>query len=156
MPHAGIILETDRYSSHGVFAAIEAQVSSGLPKASKDRDGVFLRARVRNEVLAFARPEFKHRPGVGEIPETAAKISIRAIKASSKPNLDTEALQRALALKCDLKNYSPGVFDAKTKLALARWMRSIGFVGEDADGTPELNALERLGRETGLFNVTTE
>jgi hypothetical protein len=156
MPHVGVVTETDRYKSQGVFAAIEAQVSSGLPKASKDRDGVFLRARVRNDVLAFVRPEFKHRPAIGETPETAAKISIRSIKASNKPNLDTEALQRALTLKCDLQGYTPGIFDAKTKLALARWMRSIGFVGADAEGEPELNALERLGRETGLFHVTTE
>ena len=156
MPHVGVVTETDRYKSQGIFAAIEAQVSSGLPKASKDRDGVFLRARVRNDVLAFVRPEFKHRPAIGETPETAAKISIRSIKASNKPNLDTEALQRALTLKCDLQGYTPGIFDAKTKLALARWMRSIGFVGADAEGEPELNALERLGRETGLFHVTTE
>ena len=156
MPHVGIVLETHRYRSAGIFTAIEAQISSGLPKASKDRDGVFLRARERNDVLAFVRPEFKHRPAIGELPETAAKISIRAIRPSSKPNLDTEALQRALALKCNLEGYIPGIFDEKTKRALARWMRSIGFVGDDSEAGPELNSLERLGRETGLFQITTE
>jgi len=156
MPHVGIVLETHRYRSSGIFAAIEAQVSSGLPRASKDRDGVFIRARERNDVLAFVRPEFKHRPAIGELPETAAKISIRAIRPSSKPNLDTEALQQALALKCNLEGHIQGIFDEKTKRALARWMRSIGFVGDDSESGPELNSLERLGRETGLFQVTTE
>jgi hypothetical protein len=155
MPHVGIVLETDRYKINGTFTAIEAQVNSGLPRSSKELDGVFVRTRVRNEVLAFARPNFKFRPGPDSKIETAAKISIRNIRRDRR-HPDIELLQKALEMRVNLKFHAPGKFDAHTRHALSRWMRSIGFVGDDSTGEPELNSLIRLGRETGLFQVTTE
>lgn len=159
MPHVGIVYDTERYATGHTFTAIEAQVNSGLPKASKDRDGVFLRTRVRNDVLAFCRPEFvaleKTRPGQGQDSKTAAKVSIRRL-GISKATADVEIVQNALRMKCALEGFTPGRYDAHTRLAMARWQRMVGLVGDDSSGEPELNSLERLGRETGLFVVTTD
>ena len=153
MPHVGIVLETDRYKTQRTFTAIEAQVSSGLPRASKDRDGVFLRTRVRNDVLAFCRPAFEEfRPGLESEMETAAKISILRL-GTGKITRDVEIVQNALIRKCNLEGHTPGRYDAHTRLAMSRWQRLVGLVGDDSSGEPEINSLSRLGRETKLFVV---
>ena len=55
MPHVGIVARAEEFMQTGRFVAIEAQVASGLPRASTDRSGVFERVRSRHDVIAFAR-----------------------------------------------------------------------------------------------------
>jgi hypothetical protein len=37
--------------------------------------------------------------------------------------------------------------------AYAHYQRIIGFVGNDANGIPDIDSLQRLGRETGTFTA---
>jgi hypothetical protein len=53
MPHVGIVTNTDGWKTEDSFIAIEANISSGLPKAPASNDGIFERTRWKYEVLGF-------------------------------------------------------------------------------------------------------
>ena len=150
-PHAGIVTAADVQTDY--FSAIEAQVSSGLPRASADRIGIFERTRWLHEVIAFARPDFKVRPGREPIMQTdSVFVRLNRVRPGSKSR-DVQTVQLALTSVAGLRSHEVGIFDRATQDAYARWQRRIGRVGSDAIGTPDQGSLERLGRETGLFKV---
>ena len=158
MPHVGIVsgLVGD-FMQTGYFLAIEGQVSSGLPRDDADRLGVFERRRWKHEVLGFARPDFREpRPGKGPKMQTGSLLvrfnRVRPGRGSS----DIETVQLALTQVAGLKNHEPRVLDRPTRDAFARWQRMIGRVGSDASGVPDPSSLERLGRDTGLFELKSE
>lgn len=156
-PHVGIVTDPGLGGGldmqTGYFRTIEAQVSSGLPRASADRVGIFERTRWVHEVIAFARPDFKARPGRRAEMQTG-KVSVRLnrVRPGSRAR-DVQTVQLALTYVAGLRSHEPGIFDRPTQDAYARWERQIGRVGSDAIGTPDQGSLERLGRETGLFSV---
>lgn len=154
MPHVGIVMDTSRWKTDRIFIAIEAQVDSGLPRASKDKNGVFPRTRGKWDVLGFFRPDFKARPAKEvQNSQTGPKIiKIRNIRAE-KPSFDTKLVNKALARAFRLPDPQKDVFDQDAQNLFARWQRLIGFVGEDASGVPNLPSLARLGRETGIFQL---
>jgi hypothetical protein len=156
MPHCGIVSASDEYEQTGMFTAIEAQVSSGLPKASTDTNGVFERARWKYEVLAFARPKFSRRPATGNKKQTGdTLIKLQSVRVG-RQNPSVQVMQNALVLLCDLQDYSAGEFDARTQQAYARWQRKIGFVHPDSTGIPDLSSLRLLGAISGLFGIKEE
>jgi len=137
MPHVGIVTDVIDYNSTGVFIAIEAQVASGLPRASTDRTGIFERHRWKYDVMAFARPEFRLvRPG--------------------KKNSDVQTVQNALVEVAGLTDFSAGAFDATTQRAYSRWQRQIGYVYPDCTGVPDKRSLKVLGDRTGRFRLKTD
>lgn len=154
MPHVGIVMDTSRWKTDRIFIAIEGQVDSGLPRASKDKNGVFPRARGKWDVLGFFRPDFKARPAkeVENLKTGPKIIKIRNIRAE-KPSFDTKLVNKALARAFRLPDPQKDVFDQDAQNLFARWQRLIGFVGEDASGVPNLPSLARLGRETGIFHL---
>jgi hypothetical protein len=156
MPHVGIVTDTTEYTHTGMFRAIEAQINSGLPRGSTDKTGVFERTRHRSEVIAFARPNFDLRPGIGPKKQTVAVlIKIRNVRPGRRTS-DTETVQLALTDTVDLSNYSAGEFDAATAQAYARWQRQIGLVYPDCTGVPDLSSLKLLGEVTGRFTIELE
>jgi hypothetical protein len=73
-----------------------------------------------------------------------------------KRNRDIELVQRALVQKVGLGHgYKLGSYDGRTQRAYAHYQRVIGFVGDDANGIPDIDSLQRLGRETGTFTAVT-
>lgn len=154
MPHVGIVTDTSRWKAEKIFVAIEAQVDSGLPKASKDKTGVFPRTRGKWDVVLFARPDFKSRPAKGsENSETGAKtIKMRNIRPG-KSHPEVKIVHQALSTYFSLRQIPRDTFDAELQQIFARWQRLIGFVGENASGVPNEPSLARLGRETGIFRL---
>lgn len=155
-PHVGIVTETAHWNQYGCFKAIEAQVDSGLPKGSKDADGIYERLRWKYDVLAFCRPEFhelkKFRPAIEkeEVQTGTVFISSKNVRPGRK-NKEVQTVQDALSRLVDLTHCDPGVFDKPTQAAYARWQRLIGFSPDDATGEPDDASLERLGRDTNTF-----
>jgi hypothetical protein len=148
MPHVGIVVSTA--DNGGKFLTVEAQVSAGLPRGSKDPDGIYERTRWIFETTGFGRPNFRARPGIDATPETVISFSnVRTGKGSSEIAL----VQTALLNTCDLREYATGTWDTATRRAFARWQRRIGRAGSDAAGLPVREDLERLGLETGLFRL---
>jgi hypothetical protein len=154
MPHVGIVTDVSHWKSEKIFMAIEAQVDSGLPKASKDKTGVFPRVRGKWDVVCFYRPDFKARPDKGaKNGSTGAKtIKLRNIRPG-KAHPEVKIVHQALSTMFSLRQIPRDVFDPEMQKIFARWQRLIGFVGEDASGVPNLPSLGRLGRETGLFDI---
>lgn len=68
-----------------------------------------------------------------------------------KQNGDVLIVQKALARAVGL-NYSsgPGVFGPRTQAAYAKWQRSLGYTGADADGIPGRQSLAALGKRFGF------
>jgi len=60
-------------------------------------------------------------------------------------------IQAALNAELDLDLDVSGDFDEDTKKAYAKWQRKLGFRGDDADGVPGEESLEKLG--VGRFHV---
>lgn len=164
-PHVGLVADGSHFSTRGTFTAIEAQVASGLPKAPKDADGIFLRRRDVHDVLAFCRPALKlSRLGEPSV-QTGRQITFVKLQPRHKTD-DTRVVQKALnivlgtpglgkAFRADGLTAIPvtGLWDARTRAAFARFQRAIGFAGPDASGDPEPNALARLGRDSGTFST---
>jgi hypothetical protein len=152
MPHVGIVSDTSRWKTEKIFLAIEAQVNSGLPKASKDKTGVFQRVRGKWDVVAFYRPNFKARPDRGaKNTLTGTKtIKLRNIRPG-KAHPEVKIVHQALSTFFSLRQIPRDVFDPEMQKIFSRWQKAIGFTGEDASGIPNEPSLARLGRETGLF-----
>lgn len=156
-PHVGIVTGlVGDFVQTGRFVAIEAQTGSGLVRDIADRNGIFERVRWRYETIGFGRPNYgarKPRPGIGPNLQTD-NLFVRISRVRpGKRNADVQTVQAALALVADLRDYEPGVYCPSTRDALARWQRMIGRVGSDASGEPDFLSLERLGRESGLFEM---
>lgn len=149
--HVGLVTDSSRWETDGLLETIEAQVNSGMPKASLTRDGVFRRARSKHEVLGFGRPAYREKAyDLTGVPE----INVGNIRPG-KRNREIELVQRALVLKVGLRHgYKPGTYDGRTQKAYAHYQRIIGFVGDHVNGIPDIDSLQRLGRETGTFTAT--
>jgi hypothetical protein len=155
-PHVGIVVDSTNWRTAGNFIAIEANIDSGLPRGSKDKDGIHERLRWKNEVIGFCRPNFKLRPVEGKIPQTGRKIIKIGHIRPEKRHESTVLVQKALKSEVSLAPHEPGVFDLPTRMAYAQWQRKLGRVGPDANSTPTQACLAALGARTGLFSVDTE
>ena len=154
MPHVGIVVDTRSIRETDRFTCIEAQINSGLPKASVDRDGVFLRDRWIGDVISFARPDFRPRLANSATNGVTDKILIDVTSVRpGRKNKDIATVQIALTQSCDLRMHRLGTWDSATNEAFARYQRMIGIVGNDASGEPDSDSLGRLGRDSGHFRV---
>jgi hypothetical protein len=173
MPHCGIVTDVLEYASTGKFLTVEGNINNGQPRYEFDyKDGVYQRVRHQTDVLMFARvapqlPDrlltnlakmFRGRPTLIETQEIqdAAKnqslVEPEMIKPSRR-NKQIELVQLALSTVVELKDVKRGHWDATTAKAFSRYQRNIGHVGDDADGIPNIHSLQRLARDTGLFQV---
>jgi hypothetical protein len=153
MPHVGVVTNIDGWKISETFTAIEANISSGLPKAPATNDGIFERTRWKYEVLGFCRPDFKQRPAKDQNIMTGKPELLTSQLLPGKRHASVEILQRALIVAVGLKDYERGKFDASTQRAYARFQRLIGVAGSDANGVPTQATLTRLALETGIFKI---
>jgi hypothetical protein len=70
-------------------------------------------------------------------------------------NSDVELVQKALKKVYPSFDYSsgPGIFGPMTTETYAKWQRSLGYEGADADGKPGNLSLKQLADRTKLFTV---
>ena len=173
MPHCGIVTDVREYAATGKFLTVEGNIDNGHPRYEFDyKDGVYQRVRHQTDVLMFARvapqlPDklliniakmFRGRKTLIESQQIqdAAKEQLKVEPEMIKPprrNKQIEIVQLALSDVVDLKNAKRGQWDMTTINAFARYQRNIGHVGDDADGIPDIHSLQRLARDTGLFQV---
>ncbi len=155
--HVGIVEDVTGVTFNGSFKTIEAQVTSGNPKAQDQRDSVHHRVRFLTDVVAFGRPNFQRsRLNVEAGGAVDARVPIVNIARvlTWKPCADTELIQRALAVTVDLRNARRGTWDAQTRSAFANFQRMVGYVGEDATGTPDPKSLQLLAAASkNIFRV---
>lgn len=152
MPHVGIVSDVEGMTA-GYFKSIEAQVSSGLPRSSTSADGVFERVRWRHETIAFARPDFRCRPGIERVQTGNVSVKVRNVQPGRR-SADVAAVQVALVQVAGLRIHETGVFDSATQQAYSRWERRIGRVYPDSQGVPDESSLRLLGQFTGHFQVS--
>ena len=149
VPHVGLITDTTNWKLNRSFKAIEAQTDSGLPRGSRDKDGVYERIRYITDVLAFARPAHKARSTDIKLnfTYTADRASEYIAKVNSsltnQPFNEVADIQMRLASTVGLRNARRGVFDAQTRSAYAKWQRHIGY-GPRATGQPDAPSLDQL------------
>jgi hypothetical protein len=166
-PHVGVVVDGSRFATHGEIDVLEAQVPSPMPRAPKDPDGIYVIRRSINDVLMFARPNLRKRPEQDAKTQTGTKIPLahlRATRANDATGLVQKALLQVLpglsglGRKLRVDGHAglsvTKKWDGPTRRAFARYQRSIGFVGPDATGEPELRTLQRLGLESGLFSIS--
>jgi hypothetical protein len=153
MPHVGLVTKTDRWIPDGLVQTIEGNVGSGLPKGDPGLTGVFSRVRSRHEVIGFGRPAF--RPAILKRKGLAGMTTIDTETVRpGRRNKSIGLVQAGLARTVGLGKVTVDMFDTETERAYAHWQRTLGYVGNDARGIPDLRSLRTLGERTGLF--TTE
>lgn len=152
--HVGIVEDITGVTFNGSFKTIEAEVSSGNPKSQDEKNGVHRRVRYLTDVVAFGRPNFQR----SRLDLTAAELSglpqVNIARVLTfKPSRDVELIQLALAETVDLRNARRGHWDQQTRSAFANFQRTVGYVGEDADGTPDPQSLQLLAAKSKKFSV---
>ena len=154
--HVGIVEDVTGVTFNGSFKTIEAEISSGNPKAQDQRDSVHHRVRYLTDVVAFGRPNFQ-RSRLNVAASAAEDLKLPIVNIARvltwKPSMDIELIQRALAVTVDLRNARRGHWDAQTRSAFANFQRSVGYVGDDADGTPDPKSLQLLAIKSKVFRV---
>jgi hypothetical protein len=156
-PHIGLVTDVSRWKTDGAFRAVEGMVNSGLPRGPQEYDGVYERTRYAVDVLAYARPVY----GDTEIPEEPESGVPTVRPAQFQPGKTNKAviqLQTALHEVNGAVGMTRGKFDTPTRQAVAQFQRSIGYVGERANGTVDATTLRRLGISTSYkyFRVHPE
>jgi hypothetical protein len=154
-PHAGIVTDTSRWKADRSFLAVEGQTPSGNPKEDQTANGIYERRRYHTDVLAFGRPKFRV---PSEAPADAGDMSGPAPISSSniengKRHLHIEHVQRALGRAVGLRDATRGLYDGRTRSAMAEFQRRLGRVGQEASGLPDFETLDQLARQTGEFNL---
>lgn len=173
-PHAGIVTDVRELRTNGRFLTIEGNTTG---TQQQQNDGVYQKMRYVTDVILFVRPtEFAWGPGarilqllnkliqkyaaaspvdlqeIREAARTKSKIEIKQLKPGTR-NKQIMIVQLALSQVTDLRGVEPGKWDGQTSAAFARYQRSIGRVGGDADGNPDSSTLQRLSEVTGLFTI---
>jgi hypothetical protein len=162
-PHIGVVTDASRWRKDQTFRSVEAQISSGQPRASVDDNGVFERTRYATDVLTFVRLPQKTRRVVVEPADTPtdSEKELTTVRpaaltrcmnsqqaASAKPQhrKAVQEVQIALAAHSDiqLRNANRGVYDAKTRSAAAAFQRYIGRMPEACTGVLTVEDLQAL------------
>ena len=154
MPHVGLVVKTDRWHD-GLVQTIEADTGSGLPKGDQALAGVYSRVRSRHEILCFARPASSNfRPGTLLKARRAdgQEISLQACRPARR-NKSIGLVQLALAQTVGLGPVTVDMYDAETQRAYAHWQRTIGYIGNDANGIADFRSLKLLGERSGIFQL---
>jgi hypothetical protein len=174
MPHCGIVVDVREFAETGKFITIEGNTTGATTHQQKD--GVYQKVRSINEVLVFCQPlragrqTFNERlmvwmdrgrtkfdgEDLKQVDAAARAPELLTIDKDIRPgdrNRKIEIIQLALATVTDLRGVQPGKWDAITAAACSRYQRSIGYVGKDVSGLPDVNTLKRLAKDTGLFRL---
>lgn len=181
-PHCGIVTDVRHLSTNGQFVTVEANTTgtqyqqqdgvyvklrhltdvaffcrpaefeTGLRKLLADarRSGLQLLTKVKRIFRQELRIELDL---ITEAASSQLTIDIRKLQPGTK-NKQIAAVQLALSTVTDLTGAEEGKWDQVTASAFARFQRNIGRVGQDASGMPELTTLQRLSKDTGMFQVS--
>ena len=180
-PHCGIVTDVREFHETGRFITVEGNTYGGGKYS--DKDGVHQKIRSLTDVVLFCRPAWssskkKKTTGVtfhewlmSKIDRARTKLSTDDVQqlteAASTPsvlklngevrygdrNKKIELIQLALATVTDLRGCEPGKWDSLTAAACSRFQRNIGRTGTDVTGLPDLQTLQRLSKDTGLFKL---
>ena len=150
-PHVGIVINTERHAIDGTFETVEGMTLSGMPKRTAQDDGVFKRIRSTHEVMGFGRPTFSTASDT-PVPEdaTVPRISTAQVRTGIK-HKNVETVQLALSVLLNINGLPRGHFDTRTRLAYAKFQRSIGYPASTSTGDVDFPSLQRLATATGLF-----
>lgn len=173
-PHVGIVTDVRELRNSGRFLTIEGNTTG---TQQQQQDGVYQKTRFLTDVILFVRPEeFTFKPAarilqlinkliqkyaaasisdlqeIKEAARTKSVVELKGLKPGTR-NKQIMIVQLALSQVTDLRGVDPGKWDGATTAAFSRYQRSIGRVGSDADGSPDLPTLQRLAEETGLFKI---
>ena len=183
--HCGLVVDTRELTSNGRFLTIEGNVTGSTSYQAFDgvhqriryttevvtfcRPANFERgirklyvqaAAASFQLLNRIRAKFSaaDRIELAQLEEAAIQlqtVDVKKLQPGTK-NKHVTAVQLALSQVTDISGAEEGKWDAATASAFSRFQRTIGRVGSQANGKPEVNSLQRLAQVTGLFNVATD
>lgn len=133
---------------------------------SANGNGVYKRRRTRASIYGYGYPNYSHPiveadpkfgpPQSAQNPSPGIKPSVEVYNVQpGDKNSDVLLVQKALKMVYKDFDYSsgPGIFGERTQAAYAKWQRSLGYEGADADGKPGEGSLKQLASRTKLFVV---
>lgn len=184
-PHIGLVVDTRELTSNGRFLTIEGNVTGSTSYQQFDgvhqkiryttdvvtfcRPADFERG-IRKYMRAAAAAAWKLVTGVRAKLSAAERIELAQLEEAASQLLTVDiqklthgarnkhvtAVQLALSQVTDISGAEEGKWDQATASAFARFQRNIGRVGSQANGKPEVTSLQRLAKDTGLFNLAAD
>jgi hypothetical protein len=178
MPHCGIVIDVREFGETGKYVTVEGNTTGASKFQTKD--GVHQKIRSINETTLFCHPEFDGRrarlqtfnerlirfldrgrtkftgedlTAVDEAARTPQVLKLNGEIKHGDRNKRVQIIQLALATVTDLRGAEPGKWDSVTLTACSRYQRNIGRIDSDANGLPDLQTLQRLSKDTGLFTL---
>jgi hypothetical protein len=150
-PHVGIVTDVSRWDIDGTYSTVEGMTDNGLPKASGAPDGVYRRVRHRLETVGFGRPKLtarhKERP---ELTDDLPRVVLAQVRHGVKhPNVTV--VQLALAKLTGVRGLPQGHFDGRTRVAMASFQRSLGWLPSRATGVADVASMRELSERSGFF-----
>lgn len=183
-PHVGLVVDTRELTSNGRFLTIEGNVTGsssyqqfdGVHQKLRHATDVVIFCRpadFERSIQKFVRTaaaacrkmvtdlrtkltDREARVELSQLAEAAAQlqtVDIKMLRPGTK-NKHVTVIQLALSLVTDITGAEEGKWDAATASAFSRFQRNIGRVGSAANGAPEVNTLQRLAKETGIFELS--
>lgn len=167
-PHVGVVSDITAWKKDHSFRAIEAQIASGLPRASQEDNGVYERTRFATDIIAFARPTNIKQPATlnstvseKELPTVrpAYLTKLTTVQQAASATADirraVEAVQLALAAHpaVRLQNADRAVFNLKSRSAYAAFQRHLGLSPEKCNGLPTVETLQELSNNSTFFRA---
>lgn len=150
-PHVGIVTDVSRWDVDGTYSTIEGMTDSGLPKANGSPDGVYRRVRHRLETVGFGRPKLtaRHRERP-VLTDDLPRVVLAQVRIGMK-HPSVTVVQLALAKLTGVKGLPQGHFDGRTRVAMASFQRSLGWILSRANGVPDSESMRALSERSGFF-----
>ncbi|MGL4998167.1 MAG: hypothetical protein ACRC5T_04300 [Cetobacterium sp.] len=155
-----IVTESTNWKEHGSFQVVEANINSGQPRGSDEWNGVFERTRYASDVIGYVNipqwmklkdvqePEedrdFSHTVRPTHLERCSSRAKSQAASAESRKSVELVQLALAAHPASQLQKADRGVFNAKTRAALAAFQRFSGFPSENCAGLPDVFTLQQL------------
>ena len=140
-PHIGLVTAVEK---HQLFRVIEAQVSlRSLPEEVAER------LHHTDETIGFGRLDYREVISPTNPNKPTSHIRISDVLAGHSRSVIL--VQEALGIAVGMQDAQRGRWDTVTASALWRFQRERGIV--HLHGKPDRVSLERLGTETGWFQV---
>lgn len=150
-PHIGIVTDASRWDTDGVIETVEGMTASGLKRQAQIPDGVYVRTRHRLDIIGFGRPRWET-ASVKTASVNAPTVSPAQVRIGLR-HTSVTVVQLALATVTGIRGLPRGHFDERTRIAYAKFQRSIGYPASMATGEPDYPTLKRLSDVTGFFHA---
>lgn len=148
----GLVTRVDSDANGYRCETVFGNIVNPAPRATSDRPGVFATVIHQTDgAYVFARPRYRLYPDEWVVPGKDSDTVVRLSDlTSNRQNTKIRAVQESLT-RTGRYTEPTGKWDRMTRQQFADFQRFLGWVGEDANGAPQMDSLYGLQHWSGGF-----